>query len=167
MSIFHTLDGMGMWSTKRGTNFLDGTSHFYGTYKTKDNKYISVGSIEPQFYALLIEKTGVDISEFSAQHNPKKWPELKTKLEEVFSSKTRDEWCDIMEGTDICFAPVLDYNEAKDHPHNKSRATYITLDGITQPAPAPRFSRTPSEVAHGAKAVGEDKEEILKSWGVQ
>jgi len=167
MSIFHTLDGMGMWSTKRGTNFLDGTSHFYGTYKTKDNKYISVGSIEPQFYALLIEKTGVDVAKFSAQHNPNKWPELKTKLEEVFSSKTRDEWCDIMEGTDICFAPVLDYNEAKDHPHNKSRATYITLDGITQPAPAPRFSRTPSEVVHGAKAVGEDKEEILKSWGVQ
>ena len=126
-------------NTKRGSNWLDSGSHYYNCYETKDGKYISIGAIEPQFYAELLEKTGLDPEEFGEQNNPKKWPAQKTKLKDIFYSKTREEWCQIMEGTDICFAPVLDYKEAQAHPHNVKRKTYIEIDGITQPAPAPRF----------------------------
>ncbi|MBT8220750.1 MAG: CoA transferase, partial [Bacteroidia bacterium] len=133
-------------------------------YETRDGKYISIGSIEPQFYALLIEKAELDPEVFKAQHNQKKWPELKIKLAEVIKTKTRDAWSTIMEGTDVCFAPVLDYKEAPSHPHNKERGTYIELDGITQPAPAPRFSRTVSEIRSGSAIPGEHTEEVLKDW---
>ena len=166
MSIFNTLDAMGRWSPVRGSNLLDSGAHFYDTYETKDAKYISIGSIEPQFYSLLLEKTGLDNEEFRQQMNPSKWSSLKTKMEEVFKTKTRQEWCDIMEGTDICFAPVLDYKEAQQHPHNVERKTYIKIDNIKQPAPAPRFSRTVSEVQFGSRAAGEDTERVLKEWGI-
>lgn len=166
MSVFNSLHGGGLWSTEHGSNMLDSGSHYYDVYETSDQKYISIGSIEPQFYALLIEKTGLDPNEFSAQHNPMKWPEYKTQLIALFKTKTRDEWCEIMEGTDICFAPVLDFIEAQEHPHNVARNTYIKLDGIVQPAPAPRFSRTVSEVKFGSREKGADSEEILKDWGV-
>lgn len=164
MSVFNTLDAMGLWSTNRGSNFLDSGSHFYNTYETKGGKYISIGSIEPQFYSLLIEKLNLDPEEFSQQNNPTAWPNLKIKIADVFKSKTRDEWCEIMEGTDICFAPVLDYKEAQQHPHNVARNTYIEVDGITQPAPAPRFSRTVSQVKSGSPSAGEHTEEILNDW---
>lgn len=166
MSMFNTLDGLGMWSPKRGENFLDSGSHFYDTYETKDGKFISIGSIEPQFYALLIELAGLDPEEFKNQNSHKEWPELKLKLEAIFKTKNRAEWCEIMEGTDVCFAPVLDYKEAQSHPHNVAREMYIEVDGIVQPAPAPRFSRTVSEVVSGSPAAGGHYEEILKSWGV-
>ena len=166
MSIFNTLHAIGLQSTNPGTNMLDSGAHYYDVYETKDGKYISIGSIEPQFYALLIEKAGLDAATFSAQNDRKQWPKLKEKITEVFKTKTRAEWCAIMEGTDICFAPVLDFLEAKQHPHNVARNTYIQVDGITQPAPAPRFSRTVSEVQFGARAAGEDTEAVLKDWGI-
>lgn len=166
MSIFNTLNGLGLHSPNHGSNLLDSGAHFYDVYETKDGKYISIGSLEPQFYALLIEKAGLDPEEFANQNNPSKWPNLKKKVSEVFKSKTREEWCAIMEGTDVCFAPVLDFKEAQKHPHNLARQTYIELDGITQPAPAPRFSRTPSKVAFGSRAAGEDTESILKDWEI-
>ncbi len=166
MSVFNTLHGMGQWSTRIGSNLLDSGAHFYDVYETKDGKYISIGSIEPQFYALLVQKAALNPEEFSAQYDPSQWPTYKEKLMEVFKSKTRDEWCEIMEGTDVCFAPVLDFVEAQSHPHNVARSTYIDLDGIKQPAPAPRFSRTPSKVRFGSRAAGEDTEDVFKDWGI-
>ncbi|MDA8972586.1 CoA transferase [bacterium] len=166
MSVFNSLYGMGMWNTHHGSNFLDSGSHFYEVYETSDGKYISIGSLEPQFYALLLEKLGLDPEEFKAQNNPSKWTEYKVKFISIFKSKTRDDWCKEMEGTDICFAPVLDYLEAQKHPHNIARETYMKLDGIVQPSPAPRFSRTASEVKFGSRAAGENSEEILKDWGL-
>jgi len=164
MAMFNSLHAMGMWSTKRAANVLDSGAHFYDTYKTKDNKYISIGSIEPQFYALLIEKAELDSTVFGNQLDQSKWPEMKSEIEKVFLTKTRDEWCEIMEGTDVCFAPVLDFMEAQKHHHNVARQTYMEVDGMVQPAPAPRFDRTQSEVQFGSRAAGEDTEEVLKSW---
>jgi len=166
MSIFNTLHTLGMQTMERGANMLDSGAHFYDAYETKDGKYVSIGSIEPQFYGLLIEKAGLDIEEFKAQNNQSKWPELKEKMKQVFKSKTREEWCTIMEGSDVCFAPILDLIEAQSHHHLVARNTYIDVDGIKQPAPAPRFSRTKSEVVSGSPKPGEHTEEVLKEWGV-
>ncbi len=166
MSMFNSLHAMKMWSPKRGVNLLDSGAHFYETYETSDGKYISVGSIEPQFYALLMEKCQLDPEVFGDQHNPASWSDLKGKLTEIFKTKTRDEWCELMEGTDVCFAPVLDFLEAQSHPHNLERETYIEVDGVVQPAPGPRFSRTAPEVQFGARALGEDTEEVLSAWGL-
>jgi len=165
MSMFFTFQNMGMFNEERGTNMLDGATHFYDTYETKDGKWISLGSIEPQFYKLLIEKANLDAKQFAPQMVADKWPELKTELTEVFLSKTRNEWCDIMEGTDVCFAPVLSINEAVDHPHNKVRETFIEVNGVTQPAPAPRFSRTKPEIRNSARLAGQDTQEVLSNWG--
>jgi len=166
MSMFNSWHAMGQWSTERGVNLLDTGAHFYETYETGDGKYISLGSIEPQFYALLMEKAQLDPEVFGDQNNKANWPILKNKLEAIFKTKTRDEWCELMEGTDACFTPVLDFIEAQEHPHNVERETYIDLDGIKQPAPGPRFSRTVAEVQFGSRAPGEDTEEVLSSWGV-
>ena len=163
MSIFNTLDGLGQWSENRGSNFLDSGAHYYNCYETKDGKYISIGSIEPQFYKLLMDLIKLP-DDFRAQNDPSKWSQFKEELIEVFKTKTRDEWCDILEGTDVCFAPVLDYKEAQKHPHNVSRETYFELDGITQPSPAPRFSRTKSVVRFGSRKAGADQEEIIDGW---
>jgi len=161
MSIFYTLQNLGRQTTKRGENMLDSGAHYYDTYETSDGKYISIGSIEPQFYKLLIETAGLDVEEYKGQDNQGKWPEYKQKFEALFKSKTRDEWCEIMEGTDICFAPVLDMIEAQSHPHNVARKTYVEVEGMMQPAPAPRFSRTNSEIQSGYPKPGEHNEEIL------
>lgn len=167
MSIFNSLKAMGLWTEKiHGVNMLDSGAHYYDVYETKDGKYISIGSIEPQFYAILMEKLELP-PKFQAQNDVKQWGEFKAEFETIFKTKTRDEWCAIMEGTDICFAPVLDFVEAQQHPHNVARNTYIELDGIRQPAPAPRFSRTVSKVQFGSRAAGEDREEILKDWGIE
>ncbi|MBE9540550.1 MAG: CoA transferase [Proteobacteria bacterium] len=165
MAMFNSLHAMGMWSPKRGVNLLDTGAHFYETYETRDGKYISIGSIEPQFYALLIEKAQLDSEIFGDQNNPAKWPDMKGKLTDIFKTKTRDQWCELMEGSDVCFAPVLDFIEAQTHSHNVARNTYIEVDGMTQPAPAPRFSRTESQVKSGARAAGEDTNEVMGEWG--
>lgn len=164
MSMFFSFAAQGGFKPERGTNLLDGGAHFYDTYETKDGKHICIGSIEPQFYALLVEKAGLDPEVFAPQMNPEHWPSLKSKLAEVFKSRSRDEWCDIMEGTDICFSPVLSLFEAPEHPHNVARKTFVEVDGLMQPAPAPRFSRTEPDIRSAARIPGEDSEDVLRNF---
>ena len=141
----HSFLGNGQWRDERGVNLLDSGAHFYDTYETADGKWISLGSIEPQFYAQLLDKAGLaDDPDFAAQMNPASWGPLKDKLTALFLTKTRDEWCAIMDNTDICFAPVLSLREAPLHPHNVARGTFVEDGGMIQPAPAPRFSLTPA-----------------------
>lgn len=154
------------WKDERGVNLLDTGAHFYDTFETSDSKYVSIGSIEPQFYALLVEKAELDKEIFALekQNEAETWPALKLKLAEVIKSKSRDQWCEIMEGTDVCFAPILSMNEAPAHPHNIERGTYLTVDGVLQPAPAPKFSRTQPEIA-AVVPTGSDTLNVLKTLG--
>lgn len=139
----------GQWSNHRGDNMLDGGAFFYDTYACADGRHVAVGAIEPQFYALLREKCGIaDDPVFDAQMDRQAWPLLKLRLAEVFRTRTRDDWCALLEGTDACFAPVLDWDEAPEHPHNRARQTFTSLQGVLQPAPAPRFDRTPADAPH-------------------
>ena len=165
MSMFFSMTAAGIWKDQRAANLLDGGAHFYDTYETLDGRYISLGSIEPQFYALLIEKAGLDAGEFAPQMDQSRWPELKARLTQVFKEKTRDEWTDIMQGTDVCFAPVLALGEVADHAHNKARKSFVELDGVIQPAPAPRFSRTAPELSHSSRLAGEDSRQVLADAG--
>ena len=135
-------------------------------YETKDNRFISLGSIEPQFYAALLDALGDEAEPFANQFDMENWPQMKEQLAEVIKKKTRDEWDAIMAGSDICYAPVLSMGEIKDHPHNKSRSTYIEKDGFYQPAPAPRFSRTKGEIRHDAVLRGEHTDSILQELGL-
>lgn len=138
-----SLRATGRWNDERGTNFLDTGAHYYDTYETADGKFISIAPVEPQFYADLIERLGLaDDPEFTVQNDPRRWPRLKNKLNALFRTRTRDEWCAVLEHSDACFAPVLSMREAPEHPHNQARETFVTVDGVTQPAPAPRYSRT-------------------------
>jgi alpha-methylacyl-CoA racemase len=165
MAMFYGFRAAGLWNDERGYNFLDSGSHFYDAYETADGKWISVGSIEPQFYALLLKHSGITDPDLQAQWDTARWPEFKEKIAAIFKTKTRDEWCQIMEGTDVCFAPVLTMEEAIKHPHNVSRRVYVELEGVTQPAPAPRFSRTQPEIQGPPPEHGEHTELALKDWG--
>jgi alpha-methylacyl-CoA racemase len=165
MHMMHSMRAQGFWKDERGVNLLDGAAHFYDTYETADGKYISVGAIEPQFYRLLIELTGVDAKEFAPQLDPASWPALKQRLADVIRGKTRDEWCAIMEGTDACVAPVLSMTEAPQHPHNRTRGSFVEIAGVSQAAPAPRFSRTAAEVPQPPRAAGSDTVEVLRDAG--
>jgi len=165
MSMFYSMKASGAWNEEVGTNFLDGGAHFYDSYECKDGKYISIGSIEPQFYAMLREVAELKDPIFDNQMSRKEWPEKKEAITKIFLAKTRDEWCDLMEGTDICFAPVLSMWEAPNHPHNVARKTFIELEGLSQPAPAPRFSRTEVEVSSPPSIAGEHTDSILKDLG--
>ena len=165
MTMIYSMYSSGMWKTSMGSNLLDGGSHFYDTYECKDGKFISLGSIEPQFYALLCQIAELDESIFGKQMSRDSWPEQKEAIKIIILDKTRDEWCELMEGTDVCFAPVLDMSEAPKHPHNVERKTFIDLEGVTQPAPAPRFSRTEPEVVSSPSVVGEHTDEVLTSIG--
>jgi alpha-methylacyl-CoA racemase len=168
MWMFHGFQAMGAWDeTRREANMLDGAMHFYDTYECADGEYVSIGSIEPQFYALLMQYAELDPEVFGNQHDRERLPEMKAALSEIMKSKTQAEWCEIMEGTDVCFAPVLNFMDAPKHPANVARNTYIEIDGVTQPAPAPRFSRTPSAVSHGARGVGEDTDAMLAAMGFE
>ncbi|MEQ8485970.1 MAG: CaiB/BaiF CoA-transferase family protein [Pseudomonadales bacterium] len=165
MAMFFSMGAAGAFKAERGTNLLDGGAHFYDTYETADGKHICIGSIEPQFYALLVEKAGLDAKQFAPQMDAAQWPALKAELTRVFKTKTRDEWCKIMEGTDVCFAPVLSIFEAPSHPHNQARNSFVELDGVMQPAPAPRFSRTAPAVSHAARKPGQDSKAVLADCG--
>jgi alpha-methylacyl-CoA racemase len=165
LSPFYGMMAMGMWTKERMDNRLDGGAHYYGSYACSDGKFISIGSIEPQFYALLLELCEIDDPEFAKQNDKQHWASLRGKLEALFVTQTRDHWCALLEGTDVCFAPVLDLQEAPQHPHNLARQSFIEIDGVTQPAPAPRFSRTPTTVQAPAAMAGEHSEEILNDWG--
>jgi alpha-methylacyl-CoA racemase len=137
---------MGRWILERGSNLLDGAAHFYTTYRCADGKWVAVGAIEPQFYAALLQRMGLKQAEFEPQHDRRRWPQWKVRFAEVFATRSRDEWCDIMDGADACFSPILSMAEAPSHPHNRDRKTFIEVEGVWQPAPAPRFSRTVAEV---------------------
>ena len=163
MTMIYTMQSSGFWKDSMGSNMLDGGAHFYDTYECSDGKFISLGSIEPQFYKLLCDLAGFDNNLSSDQMSRDDWPEKKKAVKEIILTKTREEWCQIMEGTDVCFAPVLSMEEAPNHPHNKARQTFIELEGATQPAPAPRFSRTNPEVQSSPSLVGEHTDEILQS----
>ena len=164
-SILYTLSQSGIWNVKnRGSNLFDGGAPFYQVYKTKDDNFVSIGSLEPQFYQILKDKLELG-TEFDNQMDPSSWPSLVNKLENIFKSKTRSEWNEIFEGTDVCYSPVLSIEEAKDHPHMKKRNNFFEINGITQPAPAPRFSESKISDPKIAPSVGQNNNEILKSLG--
>ena len=169
MSMFWGFKNIGLHDENaRGTNMLDSGAHFYDVYKCSDGKYVSIGSIEPQFYAQLLQLTGLaSDAEFANQQDRSMWPKLKQRLTEVFATKTQAEWCKMMEGTDVCFAPVLTMSEAAKHPHNVARKTFIEIAGTTQPAPAPRFSRTVASLPTAPVGAGANTREVLQSWGIQ
>ncbi len=169
MTMFWSMSQAGIWDGEsRGTNLLDTGSHFYDVYRCADGEYVSIGSIEPQFYAELLRLTGLEgDEEFAGQHDKARWPSLKARLSELFATKTRDEWCALMEHTDVCFAPVLTMSEAAEHPHNVARSTIVDVDGLKQPAPAPRFSRTTVELSRPPAHAGQHTREVLEDWGLQ
>jgi len=165
MTAIYGMHASGIVTDDRGTNILDGGAHFYDAYETADGRYISIASIESKFYAELLELTGFEDADHAGHRDKSQWPALGEKMTAMIKTKTRDEWCEILEGTDVCFAPVLNLAEAPKHPHNVARGTFVEVDGVVQPAPAPRFSRTPSKIQKGASQHGADTEAVLADWG--
>jgi len=165
MAAIYGLRGAGIWSDKRGENILDTGSHYYNVYETSDGKYVAVGSIESKFYAELLRLTGLEGEKLPRQNDRAAWSAMQERLAAIFKTKSRDEWCAIMEGSEVCFAPVLTMQEAPQHPHNRHRATFVEVEGVVQPAPAPRFARTPSAVQRPPARPGEHTEEALHDWG--
>jgi len=155
----------GAWKEERGQNRTDGGAHYYQVYETNDGEYVSIGAIEPQFYALLLKHTGLEGEELPPQTDRAHWPEMQERLKRIFKSKTRAEWVEIMQQTDICFAPVLRMSEAIEHPHNRHRDSFVEVGGIAQPAPAPRFTGTPTRVQRPPARVGEHTDAVLRDWG--
>src|SRR5258708_17670652 len=166
MTYIHSIRAAGKWSDTRGENVLDGGSHFYAVYKTSDGRHISVASAEPKFYAELLRLTGLDKdNDLPGQLDRTQWSMMRRRLAGIFATKTRDEWCALMEGSDACFAPVLTLQEAIDHPHNRARNTFIEVDGVVQPAPAPRFSGSIPQSRQAPQASGVDLDGALGRWG--
>ena len=166
MAAFYGAQQSGFWG-ERGTNMLDTGAHFYDAYETADGKYVAIGSIEPQFYAELVQRLGLENEELPAQMDKSHWPALKERIAKLFKSRTRDEWCRELEGTDVCFAPVLSLAEAPEHPHAKARASFVDIDGAVQPRPAPRFSRTDPDTPAPPARPGEHTDSALADWGVE
>ncbi|MCP3992087.1 MAG: CoA transferase [Actinomycetia bacterium] len=165
LSAIYGLYGSGDWSLDRGTNLLDTGAHFYGTYECSDGGWISIGSIEGKFHAELMEKLGLDPSGIPDRMDRTRWKEYKKQLTGIFLDKTRAEWCEIMEGSDVCFAPVLSMAEAPEHPHNAERGTFVEVEGVVQPGPAPRFSRTPGRIQGPVPDPGQHTDDIMADWG--
>jgi alpha-methylacyl-CoA racemase len=163
-TMVHAFANVGAWGA-RGTNLLDTAAPFYDAYECADGEYVSVGSIEPQFYAELLRITGLAHEDLPPQNARDAWPAMKQRVAAVFRTKTRAEWCELMEGTDVCFAPVLSLHEAREHPHNVARSTFVEADGMVQPAPAPRFSRTVSRIAGPPPHPGQHTDTVLADWG--
>ena len=165
-TLLHGLRSQRLWLDRRQSNALDGGAHWYDCYQCADGEWISVGALEPQFYQLLLQKCGITGEGLEqAQFDVANWPRHKRRFQELFRTKTRAEWCDLLEGTDVCFAPVLSFAEAQAHPHNRARQAYIEVDGVVQPAPAPRFSATPAEVREPAAAIGAHGRALLEGAG--
>jgi len=164
-AMVYGLRAFGSWRDERAANLLDGGAPFYDTYACLDGKYLSVGAIEPQFYARLLELTDASDPAFDQQWRQQDWPELKAKFGALFATRTRDDWCALLEGTDACVAPVLDMAEAPRHPHNRARGSFIEIDGVIQPAPAPRFSRSTPQAGAAPAAPGQHSADILADWG--
>ncbi|MDX2155931.1 MAG: CaiB/BaiF CoA-transferase family protein [Hyphomicrobiaceae bacterium] len=156
----------GQWREERESNRLDGGCHHYGVYETSDGKHICIGSNEPQFYKVMLETVGLSGEKLPAQTDREQWPLMRERLARIFKTKTRAEWTEIMEMKEICFAPVLSMSEAMKHKQNVARGTFVEVDGVPQPGPAPRFSRTPSSVPRGPAYAGEHTREVLSDWGV-
>lgn len=166
MTYFYGLTAGGRWKDERYANAIDGAAPYYDTYRCADGKWISIGAIEPPFYALLLEKMDVSSQFFQPQNDRAAWPEMKAALATIFATKTRDAWCAILENTDACFAPVLSLTEAPTHSHNTARETFVELNGVTAPAPAPRFSATPGAMQGPSRPIGAAGVETLRSWGI-
>jgi len=156
---------MGIWQDAPGTNMLDTGAHFYEVYETADGKYLAVGAIEHQFYAELLQRTGLENEDMPYQMDRAHWPAMKERFAALFKTKTRDEWQQLLEGTDACVVPVLSLSEAHEHPHNRARQTFVQRDGVLQPAPAPRFSRTGADIAGPPPSPGEHTDAALADWG--
>ena len=165
MTAIYGIKAAGVWTNERGDNLLDTGAHFYEVYETKDGKFVSIGSIEAKFYEELLELSGLKGVELPHQMDRTNWPRMKERMAEIFKTKTRDEWCKIMEGSDVCFAPVLSMDEAPKHPHNVHRGTFVEQDGVVQPGPAPRFSRTPGKIQGPPASPGQHTNEALRDWG--
>ena len=163
-TMIHSFVAMGIWG-ERGTNMLDTGAPFYDVYECSDGEYISLGSIEPQFYAELLRITELDQEDLPKQMDRSQWPAMKEKIAKTIQEKTRDQWVELMEGTDVCFAPVLSPSEAFEHPHNVERGTFVEVAGIKQPAPAPRYSRTPGAIDSPPPHPGQHTNDVLSSWG--
>jgi alpha-methylacyl-CoA racemase len=159
------LRAMGLWNDERGDNILDSGAPWYDVYETQDGEYVAIGSIEGRFYGDLLRLTGLEGEALPPQRDKARWGELRARLTEVFKQKTREEWCRILEGSDVCFAPVLSLTEAPAHPHNRARGTFVEVEGVVQPGPAPRFSRTPAAIQRPPARPGEHTEEALRDWG--
>jgi alpha-methylacyl-CoA racemase len=166
IAFMHGAIGSGFWVDDRESNMLDGAAHFYNVYETKDGKYVSIGAIEPQFYAEFLAVTGMAEEQLPDQHDKSAWPELRERFAVIFKRKTRKEWEVIMDGHDVCFAPVLCATEAPGHPHNVARETFVEVDGVVQPGPAPRFERTTTEIQFGPQPEGAHSDEILSELGL-
>ena len=163
ITMMYAMHSIGAWGP-RGTNLLDTGAWFYDVYECADGEYISLGSLEPQFFAEMVAKVGIDADGID-QNDRSTWPQMRTRLAEAVKAKTRDEWCAILDGSDVCFAPVLSLAEAPEHPHNAARGTFVEVGGVPQPGPAPRFSRTPAQIARPAPHPGQHTAEALADWG--
>ena len=165
MAAQYGMAAKGFWRDERESNFLDGSAPFYGSYECADGRYVAIGPIEPQFYRELLQKCGIDDPHFAKQWERAEWPALKAKLAAMFKTRSRDAWSALLEGSEACFAPVLSMSEAPLHAHNVARATFVESNGAMQPAPAPRFDRTPSELPPAAPAIGADGVDLLRAAG--
>ncbi len=165
MTMMYAALASGAWTEERGKNRTDGGAHYYHVYETKDGEHVAIGAIEPQFYALLLQHTGLEGETLPEQTDRAAWPAMQERLAGIFKTKTRAEWTQIMEQTDICFAPALRMSEALEHPHNRHRESFVEIDGIAQPAPAPRFRGTPTRVQSPPARIGEHTDAVLRDWG--
>jgi len=165
MTLMHGLLAAGLWQEKRGSNILDGGAPFVRAYRTLDNQHVAIAAVENSFFKVLLDKLGLEDFDPARQYDQSLWAGLQGRFEEIFKTRSRDEWCELLEGTDACFTPVLGMRESMEHPHNKARGTFVTIDGIKQAAPAPRFSRTHSEIGSAAGSAKPDLRQVLKQWG--
>jgi len=164
-SVFFGLQAAGNWAGPRAGNLLDGGAPFYAAYETADGRHISLAALEPKFFALLVQKLALDPRYLSHQYDQRLWPELRRDIALAVRQHTRDEWCARLEGSDVCFAPVLSFDEAPSHPHARAREGFVTVNGVVQPAPAPRFGRTPAAHPRPAPSVGEHTAQVLQEAG--
>ncbi|WP_305806876.1 CaiB/BaiF CoA-transferase family protein [Stenotrophomonas sp. YIM B06876] len=160
------LKAAGVWQPGRGNNILDGGAPWYGVYMTADGEYVSLGAIEPRFYSDLLQRLDLDEAQLPARKDRQRWPQLRAAIAGRIIARTRQQWQDALEGTDVCFAPVLSMEEAPQHTHMEARDTFIRIEDVLQPAPAPRFSRTPSAVQRPPPTPGEHTQEVLRDWGI-
>lgn len=165
MAMIYSLKNSDFWTNERAGNFFDGGYPLYGTYRCADGKWLALGPLEPQFHALFLNMLGIDDPELRKPTDRSRWPALRERLGKVLATKDRDDWCAFFEGSDACVAPVLDLDEAPAHPHNQARHTFVERDGVIQPAPAPRFSRTEPELDAPPPRPGEHGRQILSDWG--